>query len=153
MAVIYKRQITICNRKKGDYSMKNKIITTILLLITALYYIAGPYTIFKVCEVGEKPMLCHWSTRAVSGLALFIIITAALYFFTQTSRERILLSISAATVGVIVILIPSVLLGGCSMKTMACQSTGFPGIYMVSVILILLSFLNILYQRTTNKNE
>ena len=126
-------------------SMKNKIITTITYLVAAVLLIVGPKTIFKVCEVGEKPMLCHWSTRAEIGIASILIVTAILYFLTKTIREKIFIAIVAIVGGIVAILIPSILIGGCGMKTMACQSATFPAFYVISAVLIIFSIIDILY--------
>lgn len=125
--------------------MKNKLITAITYLFTAILLIVGPHTIFKVCEVGKKPMRCYWSTKAEIGIAIILIITVILYFFTKTVRERLLLTIVAITNGIVALLIPSVLIGGCGMKTMACQATTFPAIYVISALLIIFSVINIFY--------
>jgi len=128
--------------------MKNKLITIITYLAVAVLLIVGPETIFKVCEVGEKPMLCHWSTRAEIGVASVLIVVAILYFLTKTIREKVFITIVAIALGIVAILIPSTLIGGCSMKTMACQSITFPAIYVISALLIIISAINILYLLT-----
>lgn len=125
--------------------MKNKLILTITYLLTAILLIFGPHTIFKVCEVMEKPMKCYYSIKAVLGISIILIVSAILYFFTKTLRERILVSTIAIVSGIVTFIIPSVLIGGCSMKTMACQAVTFPAIYIISALIIILSLVNIFW--------
>jgi hypothetical protein len=124
--------------------MKNKIIIISSYLLAALLYIIGPYTLFKVCEVGDSPMKCHWSIQAEAALAIVLIGTAIVYVLTKTAREKVFLSIIAVFISITAILIPLVLIGGCSMKSMACQSSTFPALYVISIILILVSIINII---------
>ncbi|QNU68591.1 DUF4418 family protein [Ruminiclostridium herbifermentans] len=133
--------------------MKNRLITSLIYLITALLLIVGPNTIFKVCEVMEKPMKCYYSTKAVVGIAIILIAIAILYFFTRTIRESLLLTIAVIPIGIITLLIPSILIGGCSMKTMACQAVSFPAIYVISVLLIIISVFNIFYLIKSHKRN
>jgi len=125
--------------------MKNKLITSIIYLAAAILFIVGPATIFKVCEVEEKPMLCHWSTRAEIGIAIILIVAAILYFLTKTVREKIFITIVAIVVSIVAVLVPNILIGGCTMKTMACQSITFPAFYVISSVLIIYSVINIYY--------
>jgi hypothetical protein len=137
--------------------MKNKFITSIFYLITAILLIVGPHTIFKVCEVMDKPMKCYYSIKAEVGIAIILIVLAILYFFSKTIREGLLVSIAVIPVGIVAILIPSILIGGCSMKTMECQAASFPAIYMISALLIFFSVFNIFYliksQTKSNKRN
>lgn len=125
--------------------MKNKVIIIGVYLAAALLYIVGPNSLFKVCEVGEKPMKCHWSTQGEIGIAIILIGIAVVYAAAKTAREKGLLSIISIVNSVVAILIPAVLIGGCGMKTMPCQSTTFPAFYIISFILILISLFNIFY--------
>ena len=137
--------------------MKNKLITIITYLAAAILFIVGPKTIFKVCEVGEKPMLCHWSTRAEIGIAIILIVVAILYFLAKTVREKIFVISISIVVIIVSVLIPSILIGGCNMKTMACQSITFPAFYLISSILIIYSVINIYYliksEKVKNEKE
>ena len=58
---------------------------------------------------------------------------------------------------IVSVLIPSILIGGCNMKTMACQSITFPAFYLISSILIIYSVINIYYliksEKVKNEKE
>lgn len=122
--------------------MKNKILISAVYAAAAVLLAVGPYTLFKVCAVMEKPMKCWWSVRAEIGIALLLAVHALLYLFTKSNREKLFVTLGAAAVGVIAILIPSVLIGGCKMATMACQSVTFPSVYVIAGIVIAVSVVN-----------
>lgn len=124
--------------------MRNKIIIIGIYLFAALLYITVPYGWFKVCEVKDTPMKCHWSTTAEIGVAIILIGIVIAYALTKTEREEGLLSFVAIVNSMVAILIPKVLIGGCSMVTMPCQSRTFPAFYVISILLILVSVINIL---------
>lgn len=131
--------------------MINKIVIILVYVFTAILYIVGPNSIFKVCEVGDSPMKCHWSVLAESGVAIILLGIALIYGITKTFREKSLISFVTILIGTVAIIIPSVLIGGCSMKTMACQSQAFPAFYVISLLIILVSIANIFYQLKKNK--
>ena len=133
--------------------MKNKIINITILLLAAVLYIVGPESIFKVCEVGDKPMKCHWSVLAEIGVAILLIGIAAVYVLTKTAREKGILSFLAILNSIVAILIPSVLIGGCGMKTMPCQSSTFPAYYVIALTVGLTSFVNLLFLYKKNKGN
>jgi hypothetical protein len=133
--------------------MKNKIIIVGVLLLAAILYIVGPNSIFKVCEVGDNPMKCHWSVLAEIAIAIVLLGIAVVYAAAKTAREKGLLSIVTIVNSVVAVIIPSVLIGGCGMKSMACQSRTFPALYVISISVILISIINILFLYKKNKGK
>ncbi|HEX3077164.1 MAG TPA: DUF4418 family protein [Lachnospiraceae bacterium] len=123
---------------------KKKFILPIIYLIAAILYIFGPLSIFKICEAGDHPMKCYWSSKAEIGVALILVVVAVLYYFSKTTREKTVLAILATALGIVAILIPSVLIGGCGMKTMPCQKSTFPAYYVTSAILIVISIFDVI---------
>lgn len=125
--------------------MKNRIATAVINLISGLLFLIGPYTIFKVCPTEEMVMTCHWSVRAEAGIGILLIISAILYFLSEVKTTRLLLSIQAAGIYIVGILIPSILIGGCKNKDMPCKSLTFPSFYFISVLGLVYLIGNILY--------
>ncbi|HEX3077184.1 MAG TPA: DUF4418 family protein [Lachnospiraceae bacterium] len=123
---------------------KNKLLILIVYLIAAIVYIFGPLTIFKICEAEDHPMKCYWSSKAEIGIALILVVVAVLNYFSKTTREKTFLAILAIALGIVAILIPSVLIGGCGMKTMPCQKSTFPAYYVTSAILIVVSIFDVI---------
>ncbi len=115
---------------------KSSIIVSVIYFLLAILLLVGPRTIFKVCEVVEKPMRCYFSTQAIAVMAVMLIGIAIAHLFALTGAEKIRLNGLAVLSALAVILIPVQLIGGCEMKAMACQSRTFPAIYIISIVLI-----------------
>ncbi|MBP1736874.1 MAG: hypothetical protein H6Q60_755 [Oscillospiraceae bacterium] len=125
--------------------MKQNVWITGIYLLAAVVYTLGPHTVFQVCEAtGDTVMRCHWSVRAEFGVAILLVGIAVLYAVTKTQRERALLSGIAVVNSLVAILIPSVLIGGCDMKGMECQSVTFPSFYVTAIVVMVASVINIL---------
>lgn len=125
--------------------MKNRIFMTFFLLIAGILIAVGPHTIFEVCDTSEMVMKCHWSAQAEIGTGLLIITGAILYFLFKDWQSKTVISFFTIAVGIVTILIPKVLIGGCGSGRMPCQSTAFPAIYLISSAIIIFSAVNIFY--------
>jgi hypothetical protein len=117
--------------------MKNRIISGGAALVLGLLIALGPQYLFKVCPVvGNVFMKCHWSARAEIGVgALIAALGIALVFFAN-SKIRLGLTIGIFLSGVLALLIPHALIGGCSMHSMACRKIAFPAITVMSILLL-----------------
>ncbi|MBQ9609706.1 MAG: DUF4418 family protein [Lachnospiraceae bacterium] len=132
--------------------MKNKVIVGGLYTLAGIFYIIGPKFIFDLCK--DESMNCHKSVNAVLAIAIAVIVAGVLYFFSNTKRERIFLSIIEAVLGIDVLLILLVLIKGCGMADMACQRSTFPGLYGITVLLLLVVAINIVVTLLwSGKNE
>ena len=114
-------------------------VLAILYLVLSILLIVGPRSIFPVCPVGHSPMKCYWSTQALIPLAVILFTIGILFFVARIIQVKMVLSIIAIVTAAMVILIPAKLIGGCQMKTMACQSLTFPAVYLIGTALILSS--------------
>jgi hypothetical protein len=81
----------------------------------------------------------NWNRRSLNRR-----IGIALVFFTNP-KIRLGLTIGIFLSGVLALLIPHVLIGGCAMHTMPCRKIAFPAITVVSILLLIAAALNGLY--------
>ncbi|MDR1931764.1 MAG: DUF4418 family protein [Spirochaetales bacterium] len=132
--------------------MKNRILSGAGVIVLGLLISLGPQFLFKVCGPvvshdggGSTWMKCHWSAQAEIGVgALAAALGIAILLFV--SREtRIGLSVGVFFSAVLAALIPHVLIGGCSMASMPCQTLAFPAITVFSILLLVFSLGNIVY--------
>lgn len=123
--------------------MKKRIVNAFFNIIMGIALAVGPYTLFKVCDTSEKIMKCWWSVRAEMAIGGLLIFTGILILILKKTETLILANIYSISLGVAAILIPSVLIGGCSKTTMACRSLTFPSIYIIAEVVILFSIVNI----------
>lgn len=121
---------------KKEFINKIKIINSFIRLIVSILLCLGPVTLFKVCDVEKSPMKCYFSAKAVTAVSIILIVASIIYFFTKTVREKIIINILTAVTCTVIILIPALIIGGCKMKTMACQAAAFPAYYVLAGILV-----------------
>lgn len=122
--------------RRNEYKRKDGKILSILYVILSILLIVGPKSIFSVCEVGEKPMKCYWSTQAVIALAVILLVIGVLFYLADSAQTKNMLSIVTVATAAMVILIPAKLIGGCGMMTMACRSLTFPAFYVIGILFI-----------------
>jgi hypothetical protein len=126
--------------------MKNRIISGGAALMCGLLIALGPQFLFPVCPIAEGVIMkCHWSAQAEIGVgALIAVLGAALIFFADPNI-RLGLTIGIFLSGVLALLIPHALIGGCPMHSMACRKITFPSITVISVLLLMGAALHMLY--------
>ncbi len=132
---------------------KIRFIYGIITFIVGLVLSVGLQTVFEVCPVTEKIMKCHWSGRALIGIGVILIIASILIILFKKPGEQKILIINVLALDVVGILIPKVLIGGCSDSMMTCQSLSYPVVYLVSGISIVISVIYFIYLLKVNKNE
>jgi hypothetical protein len=128
--------------------MKNRIIAGGGVIILGLLIALGPQFLFKVCEPTAEGafMRCHWSAQAEIGIGgpLIAGLGIALILFADP-RIRLGLTIGIFLSGVLALLIPHTLIGGCSMHSMACRKVAFPAITVLSILLLIGMAFNTLF--------
>jgi hypothetical protein len=87
--------------------------------------------------MGDIIMKCHWSAQAEIGVgALIAALGIALIFFVNP-KTRLGLAVGIFLSGVLALLIPHVLIGGCPMHSMLCRKIAFPAITVISILLLI----------------
>jgi hypothetical protein len=126
--------------------MKNRIVSGGAVTAFGLLIALGPQFLFKVCPpAGDIFMKCYWSARAEIGIgALIAALGAALVIFASP-KTRLGLSIGIFLSGIIALLIPHSLIGGCSMHSMACRKIAFPSITVIAIFVLITAALNTVY--------
>jgi hypothetical protein len=125
--------------------MKNRIISGGAVIVFGLLIALGPQFLFKVCPVGEIVMKCHWSARAEIGVGALIAALGIAFTIFASSRTRLGLSIGIFLAGVLALLIPHALIGGCPMHTMQCRKVAFPAITVIGILLLIGAAMNAVY--------
>ncbi len=125
--------------------MRNRVISGSVFLILGGLVSIGPQCIFPVCEAMEKTMKCFWTARAEIGIGALISLLGILLFLFKSNEIRIGISISILLGGGLALLIPTYLIGVCSMPSMRCHGVTLPALYLSSIVIIIASFVNIIY--------
>lgn len=133
-----------------DKSKITGIVITLLGILTVLI----PTVIFKVCEAMEGNfMKCHWTSQIEIALG---IVAALLGLFITLSKERAAGSayaVASAVNGVLVILVPTVLIGVCGSSEMPCASGTKPALVIAGSLIIAVSLINTVSYLLTKKNS
>jgi hypothetical protein len=127
--------------------MKNQIISGGAVIIAGLLIAAGPQWLFAVCDpkADGSFMLCHWSARAEIGAGGLIAALGAALFCFSSPKIRLGLTIGVFLSGVLALLIPHWLIGGCAMHSMRCRTVSFPAITVTGILLLIVAALNMVY--------
>lgn len=131
--------------------MKNRTINAFFNILMGLALAIGPYTLFRVCDTSEKVMKCWWSVRAETAIGVLLIFAGILIWVLKNKEALYALNLNNIATGIVAILIPSKLIGGCGKEMMACRSVTFPSIYIISGIVILFSIGNLIYLKKAGK--
>ena len=95
--------------------------------------------------------VCFWTVQAVMGLGFLIIALGLCIIVFSDPRINLGLSIGTFLSGIVTLFVPNSLIPGCSVADMACRTSTFPAITVISIILIALSIAYIVYLEIKNK--
>jgi hypothetical protein len=126
--------------------MRNRIVSGGAVVVLGLLAALGPQFLFRVCPVmGDMVMRCHWTAQAEIGVgALIAALGIALMIFASPGI-RLGLSIGVFLSGVLVLLLPHVLIGGCPSPFMECRKIAFPALTVIGILLLITAALNAWY--------
>lgn len=135
--------------------MKNKIFFSLSYIVLGVLLALVPTVLLVPCSSEEKKMACYYTSRAEVGLGILIAFLGIAAIIFAQEGIRVGISIAQLGIAIIAILLPLKITGLCKMDTMACRVKTLPGIIVVSVLLIILSLINIVYllilEKTKNK--
>ncbi|SHI03137.1 protein of unknown function [Sporobacter termitidis DSM 10068] len=139
--------------------MKNRLLSGIAVAVFGLLLALVPVCIFPACAKvietaagGTVPMKCFWSGQAEIGVGLLILCGGVLLIVFKSPLTRIGVSVMTALAGVLGLLVPTLLIGGCEMSTMACRMTTFPAAVVLSILTVAACAANAHYLWRQNKN-
>ena len=127
--------------------MKNRILSGVVAIVLGMAISWGPQFAFKVCEpaMGGRFMTCHWTARAEIGAGMFIALLGFFLLCCRAGDIRLGATVGIFGAGILVLLFPHVLIGGCAMETMACRTAAFPALSVLGVLTLAASAANIYY--------
>ena len=122
-----------------------KRIIGIGIITVGILLALGPQFLFKVCDTDPNIMRCHWTAQAEIGIGGIIALLGIAMFIFADIKIRLGLSIGILLSGICALLVPHVLIGGCSTASMACNTTAFPAITVISILLLAGVLINIIH--------
>ena len=118
--------------------MPRKLFAAISQIVLGALIAIAPQIFAHVCAVKDMPMACHYTARVALGLGVVIALLAIIGFFTP-SRVRAGLDIANAVLGVLVVLVPTMLVGVCRGSMMHCHMVTMPTLIVLGVLLAVLA--------------
>jgi hypothetical protein len=118
-------------------------------LIVILAILIGVIPLFTDCESQGRsitladgrqiPMKCHWTGRGELVLAIPLLAVGGLMFFSRRKETQMALGILGVILGVLVILLPTTLIGVCMSADMLCNSVMKPSLILMGSLVVVIS--------------
>lgn len=112
--------------------MKRQLIFGVIVIVLSTVIAILPHHIFEVCDL---PMKCHWTGRVVTMLAVFTGIGGFLMAIVSNKAVRLGVSVMTALAGLMMVAVPTVVIGVCGSKTMVCYTATKPAVILLGLIL------------------
>lgn len=131
--------------------MKKNIIFSVLFVIGGLLISLGPVYLFKACATGccSSYPDCYWMKMIELGMGMIITALGTFLIVYTDPKIQIGMIISIILTDIMVLLIPTVIIGTCAIKTMACNVLTVPVLIVIGVFLLICSAIRILSLRKT----
>jgi hypothetical protein len=81
-------------------------------------------------------MKCHWTAMAELGMAIPLAAAGVLLFLSKRKETRQYLSVVGAILGIIVVLLPTTLIGVCANEMMTCRNLMFPALVLCGILVV-----------------
>jgi hypothetical protein len=126
--------------------MKKNIISGSAAIIFGLLIALGPQFLFRVCRSHDGVFsICHWSAQAEIGVGIIIAALGICLLFLKDLKIQFGLTIGIFLTGIIALIIPNGLIGGCSMAAMDCRRVAFPALTIIAILVLVSSAIYIYY--------
>ncbi len=123
--------------------MKNKLFASIPSIILGILISIAPLTFAKVCQTeGGMHMACYYTGRAALGIGVVIAVLGIVALFVK-ENVRIGLSIAVIVNSLLMIAVPTFLIGVCKSTMMHCASVTRPTLIVLSVLALVFAAISV----------
>lgn len=123
--------------------MKNKLFASIPSIILGILIAIAPLTFAKVCQTeGGMHMACYYTGRAALGIGIVIAVLGIVALFVK-ENVRIGLSIAVIVNSLLMIAVPTFLIGVCKSPMMHCASVTRPTLIVLSVLSLVFAAISV----------
>lgn len=120
-----------------------KVAATLLIILAVLIAIVPIFSdcvsagrMLTLADGREIPMKCHWTGRAELGVGLPLLAVGSTMFFSRRRESKRNLGLVGATLGIVTILLPTVLIGVCGSPDMPCHSIMSPALILMGILVM-----------------
>jgi hypothetical protein len=93
----------------------------------------------QLANGAAAPMKCHWSGIAEEALAIPLAVVGALLVLRPKEEDGAVLAVVGIALGLVIILIPTYLIGVCPTLTMVCHTLMLPTLVLLGALVALAS--------------
>jgi hypothetical protein len=118
-----------------------KLSAVLLITLAVLVAVVPPLTecaregkAVATAAGGLVPMKCHWTAVASIALAIPLLVTGVMQWFNKRKESQRALSILGAVMGVIVVLLPTALIGVCAHPDATCNLIMRPSLILMGTL-------------------
>lgn len=136
---------------------KNKSfgVIDIVLLVAAVVFLIGVFTVFSACGPKEDGtwMVCHWAGQTVRGIALTAFVTTLVHVFVKNPGTKAGISMALIPEMVLAMSVPGGIINLCMMNNMHCHTMMRPGVCICSGLILIAAVFDIFLQLLRNKKQ
>ena len=116
--------------------MKNKLFASVPNILFGALITIAPQTFAHACTGHDMPSACHYSQQAATGIGVVILVFGVVALFVAP-QIRIGLNIAAAADALLLLAVPTFLIGICKGAMMHCRMVMLPTLIVLGVLGIL----------------
>lgn len=131
-----------------------RILFPLFLIIIGAFVAIGPTHIFPVCEATiatvagrQVPMKCFWTAQAELGAGAVLLLGGVLLLLSKSSMFKCGVASMCALVCILIVSIPTLLIGVCPGETMPCHLSTQPALLVSGLIGLLASLVLVIANR------
>lgn len=115
--------------------MKNKLFASVPNILFGALITIAPQTFAHACTGHDMPGACHYSQQAATGIGVVILVFGVVALFVAP-QIRIGLNIAAAADALLLLAVPTFLIGICKGAMMHCRMVMLPTLIVLGVLTI-----------------
>ena len=110
------------------------VLAVVLMVVPSFLTCASSGRAIQLPSGKSIPMKCLWTARAEIGLGILLLAVGVLLFISRKLETIRSLSILALILGILIILLPTVLIGVCGNPEMPCAAVMKPTLLLIGIV-------------------
>lgn len=113
--------------------MKNKLFASVPNILLGALIAIAPQTFAHACAGHDMPGACHYSQQAATGIGVVILVLGVVALFVN-AQVRVGLNIAAIANALLLLAVPTFLIGICKGAMMHCRMVMLPTLIVLDVL-------------------